>query len=67
MLCSDCLAKIATPAKQKRKRFEGVTLLFQGAVGALIIWFFFFLMGQALLAVPARFHEGRWQQEEEVE
>jgi hypothetical protein len=36
--------------------------LAQCALGVFIAWFFFFLIGEALLKVPASFHEGTlWQ------
>lgn len=65
VLCTDCLRKITTAAPERKRNLEPLALIAQGAVALTIIWFFFFLVGQTMLAVPARFHEGRiWQTEE---
>jgi hypothetical protein len=35
-----------------------MSLLFQGCLGFLLIWYAFYLIGLILLAIPDAFHEG---------
>jgi len=65
ILCTACLAKLAAPVAQRPRRFAGLSLAALSVVAVVLIWFCFFVIGQALLAVPAAFHEGKiWQTEE---
>jgi hypothetical protein len=46
----------------KRPAFAGALRATQGLFGLLVAWFFFYLIGTALLALPTAFHEGTlWQ------
>lgn len=65
VICAACLIRLAAPSVRPVRNFEGISLFLQGIVAFAIIWFFFFLIGRGLLAIPAPFHEGRiWQTEE---
>lgn len=62
VVCSACLKKLALLPLTKRPAFAQVLRLAQCALGILIAWFFFFLIGAGLLKIPASFHEGTlWQ------
>ncbi len=66
VLCTACLSKVAAPKVEKTRDFEGVWLAVQAMAAVVVIWFFFFLVGQGLLAIPAEFHKGQiWEQQEE--
>lgn len=58
ILCASCLARLAAPKAAKKKRLPGVLALLQCAGAIAIAWFFFFLIGKGLLAIPTSFHEG---------
>jgi len=57
MVCSSCLRKIAEekPVRARRILFAWRTAQFLACI--LVLWVFFFLMGQALLNVPSVTHE----------
>ena len=62
VLCAACLRKLARVPLLRRRGFAGVVRLGQGLAGLLLAWFFFYLIGEALLAIPTAFHEGTlWQ------
>lgn len=63
MLCSDCLAQLSSAGHTVRGRWiGGLKVGLQGAVGFLLLWYFFYLLGLLLLAIPHSFHEGTiWQ------
>lgn len=63
VLCTACLKKLArTMPFTKHPVFLKILQLAQCAFGILIAWFFFFLIGERLLKIPATFHEGTlWQ------
>ena len=58
VLCASCLAKLARLPLRPRRAFVGVTRVLQCLVGVFTLWFFFYLVGESLLALPASFHEG---------
>lgn len=62
VVCAACLKKLT---RQTPPRHANLVQLFQLArcvFGILIAWFFFFLIGEGLLKLPATFHEGTlWQ------
>ena len=62
VICAACLRKLArVPLLQRR----GLARLIRGGqclVGLVAAWFFFYLIGESLLALPTSFHEGTlWQ------
>ncbi|RJQ75999.1 MAG: rhomboid family protein [Desulfobacteraceae bacterium] len=63
MLCSNCLSRLSDGrAEGGRLRMEQMVIFMQGAFGMALLWYFFFLLGQILLAIPHAFHEGAiWQ------
>jgi hypothetical protein len=58
MLCADCLRKLASLPTPKRRGLAGLLRLGQCALGMLLVWFFFYLLGEGLLRLPTSFHEG---------
>jgi hypothetical protein len=57
MICARCLLPGDT-ARDKRRFLSGIMRMLQLLGGVLVLWFVFFLMGQALLKLPTSFHEG---------
>src|SRR5260370_40731650 len=57
VICAACLRKLARVPLLKRRGFAGVLRVSQCALGLLAAWFFFYLIGEGLLAMPASFHE----------
>jgi len=68
VICASCLKRQDQPQPVKRKSFSGLAGLVQCLMGALVVWLFFYCLGQALLSLPTSFHEGMvWQLEESSE
>ncbi len=64
VLCAACLKKTARIPLLKRPGFAGALLVMKCVVGLLVAWFFFYLIGEALLSLPTSFHEGTlWQKQ----
>jgi hypothetical protein len=62
LICAACLKKLVQKPRAAGTPFERLLRLAQCAFGILIAWFFFFLIGEGLLKLPASFHEGTlWQ------
>jgi hypothetical protein len=62
VICAACLRKLARVPLLQRRGLAGLVRLGQCALGVLAAWFFFYLLGEALLALPTSFHEGTlWQ------
>jgi len=62
VLCAACIAEIADNAETAKHRFAFVSGLVQFALALLVLWGFFYALGQGLLALPSSFHEGTvWQ------
>lgn len=60
--CADCLRKLARVPLLQRKGFAWVRCAVQCLLGLVVAWFFFYLVGEALVALPNEFHEGTlWQ------
>ncbi|SPE60176.1 Rhomboid family protein [Verrucomicrobia bacterium] len=57
VICAACLGKLAqVPLLQRRS----IGMLLSGCqllLGLLLAWFFFYLIGEALIALPTSFHE----------
>lgn len=58
LFCAACLRQLSQKSPAARRNFAGVSRLLQCAAALLLAWFFFFLIGEALLSIPASFHEG---------
>jgi len=64
LLCASCLRKRTSIQKEKSQPLVFVVRAFQMFVGILLLWIFFYYLGQALLLMPDEFHEGTlWQEE----
>ena len=63
MLCSDCLGQLIGSGRTGRRRWSGTLQVgLQGVMGFVLLWYFFYLVGLLLLAIPHAFHEGTiWQ------
>ena len=58
VICAACLKKLARIPLLRRKAFAGIARVFQCLLGFVVVWFFFYLIGEGLIALPASFHEG---------
>ena len=58
VLCSECRKKLVGGERRERGwlRYVGIGAHCIGS--AMLLWLCFFLLGKALLAIPASFHEG---------
>src|SRR5437762_4752557 len=62
VICAACLRKLAGVPLLKRRGFVGILRFSQVLFGLVAAWFFFYLVGEALLSLPDSFHEGvLWQ------
>ena len=62
VVCVVCLKKLTHRAISTASVFARLFQVVQLMVGVFIVWFFFFMMGDALLRLPDSFHEGTiWQ------
>jgi len=62
VICASCLKKLAAPGLAKRRAFSTTMRSAQVVVGILVVWFFFFTIGESLLRLPASFHDSSvWQ------
>ncbi len=58
VLCASCLKNLTRQSPGRRAPFVRLLRAAQCALGVLIAWFFFFLIGESLSRLPASFHEG---------
>jgi hypothetical protein len=58
VLCSACLEAFLAPDEKKRTRFRAVVRALQFSAGLLVLWLFFYYLGQTLLLIPTSFHKG---------
>lgn len=58
VVCSVCLKALARAPLGHRHAFRKFSRAAQCLAGFILAWFFFFLIGQALLQIPSSFHEG---------
>lgn len=58
VICSACLRKLTRVPLLQRRGFAGLLRMGGCFFGFLAAWFFFYLIGESLLALPASFHEG---------
>lgn len=63
--CAECLKKAARTPLLQRRGFVRARQAAQCLAGLVVAWFFFYLVGEALLALPSSFHEGTiWRAQE---
>jgi hypothetical protein len=63
LMCAACITTAAPQVAKPRCTWRLVAALAQAALGFVIIWLGFFLIGQTLLEAPSQFHEGTvWQE-----
>lgn len=58
LLCAGCLKKLAALPLTRRIGFRKTLRAFQLLLGTLLIWVFFYWVGQTLLHLPSSFHDG---------
>lgn len=58
VICAACLARLARTPRQRRPALAGFMHVLQCALGVILLWFFFYLIGEGLLRLPTSFHEG---------
>jgi uncharacterized protein (DUF983 family) len=58
MVCSACLKKLAHAPSARGPALSKIIRFAQCVAGLVIAWFFFFIIGEGLLKIPASFHEG---------
>src|SRR5262245_28964525 len=56
VLCTTCLKNLTKRGLAKRSAFSTVSRVVQCVVGLFVAWFFFFLIGEGLIRLPAAFH-----------
>ena len=57
VICASCLRNVAQARPLQRRTFARVTRFCQCLLGLVAAWFFFYLIGEGLLALPTSFHE----------
>ncbi len=58
LLCAVCLGRFAGAPRARRGRLGSAVRVALALLGVLTAWCWFHVVGQALLALPASFHEG---------
>lgn len=58
VICATCLKKLVRVPLLKRPAFVGLLRAVQCIAGVFLAWFFFHLVAELLLKLPADFHEG---------
>jgi hypothetical protein len=58
IICASCLRKKLKPSFKKHLMFITFARIGQGLFGFLILWMFFYYLGQILVYLPSSFHEG---------
>lgn len=62
VVCADCLVKLTGAGQKRKSRLAFLVRTLQFGAGILVLWAFFYVMGEGLLALPSSFHEGSvWQ------
>ncbi len=57
VICTACLKKFARVPLLKRPLFAVMLRSGQAMLGLFLVWFFFYLIGSGLAALPNSFHE----------
>jgi hypothetical protein len=58
LLCTACLRATVRRPSLPRRGLTGLTRFARVVFGLFAAWFFFYLVGEILLALPTPFHEG---------
>ena len=58
VLCAGCLHKKMIPKGSGLTRYSGVVRILHFLLGTILLWIFFYYLGQILLSLPSAFHEG---------
>jgi hypothetical protein len=58
VICASCLRRVATSATAARVRLAWLWTFIPCALGLAITFLFFYVMGETLLRLPPKFHEG---------
>ncbi|MEJ2731060.1 MAG: rhomboid family protein [Deltaproteobacteria bacterium] len=58
VLCADCLENKMIPKTAGLARFNTLFRIFHFLLGTILLWIFFYYLGQILLSLPTAFHEG---------
>ena len=58
LLCAECLRRIAQSGSAERSKAAKLKGIFLASLGVFLAWFFFYLVGQTLIQIPAEVHEG---------
>ena len=58
VLCASCLNIKSQATFYSKSRFNSLLSILQFAAGTLLLWIFFYYLGQLLLTMPTSFHEG---------
>lgn len=62
VLCSACLGNLLRSSEARHHPFSRLVRLFHLLTGLMVLWVFFYYMGQILVSLPTSFHEGTlWQ------
>lgn len=58
MVCAACLEKQLGPARAPGRSGRLLLRITQAVMGFMILWMGFYLLGQVLLDIPSKVHEG---------
>ena len=58
VLCAGCLARKINPDASRLTRYGRFARIWHFLAGGILLWIFFYYLGQILLAIPSSFHEG---------
>ena len=58
VLCASYLVKKTQKSSLGQSRLSRLFRIMQIIVGVMLLWIFFYYMGQILLSIPTAFHEG---------
>ncbi len=58
VLCASCLRKLQAPEDTKKRPLRLLFRTIQLLCSVLLLWLFFYYMGEVLLLIPTTFHEG---------
>jgi hypothetical protein len=58
VICATCLRKLTVKTDTARRSFAWFFPVVQVGLGLCIAWLCFYFLGNTLLSIPSRFHEG---------